>query len=66
MQEDLTWNVRLSTVANLKAEFHKQLTRPGEVVIQGHFKPDFGLGGLGTYGLGGLGAFPCLPCLPAY
>ena len=29
IEEELTSNVRLSTKAKLKAEFHKHLTRPG-------------------------------------
>ena len=28
IEEELTLNVRLSTMANLKAEFHEHLTRP--------------------------------------
>ena len=29
IEEELTLNVQLSTMANLKAEFQEQLTRPG-------------------------------------
>ena len=32
-EEELTSNVRLSTMANLKAEFHEHLTRPREVTL---------------------------------